>query len=218
MDTISCAGSASTITDQFEATAAAWVRYALAVCQLAADAGIDDFDIEIWNELTFGTRFLDINNYYDKQSPKTPRGPDFLNQGGTCWELARRTVAAVKEKYPGVRCIWGFSNTTFYHCSIPNLPPLTDGQSYHPYGTGTRRLPEREVHKDRPELNLEGFTPAIDIRMPEGWAHTFIQTECLLRHLNPVTRLQTRPAGTERFYHYITEHGVVPGECSITED
>ena len=33
-------------------------------------AGIDEFDVEIWNELTFGTRFLDINNYYDKAAPE----------------------------------------------------------------------------------------------------------------------------------------------------
>jgi hypothetical protein len=205
-------------TAEFDATAGAWVRYALMVCQLAEEAGIEDFDIEIWNELTFGTRFLNINNYYDKQAPKTPPGPDFLNRGGTCWELARRTVAAVKQQHPKTRCIWGFSNTTFYHCKIPNLPPMTDGQSYHPYGTGTRRLPEREPHKDHPEWNMEGFTPTIDIRMPEGWAHTFIQTECLMRHLNPTARQNTRPEGTERFYHYITEHGVVPAECGVTDE
>ena len=70
------------------------------VCKLAADAGIDDFDVEIWNELTFGTSLLDINNYYDKNEPKTPRRPDFLNRGGNCWELARRTVEAVKRQYP----------------------------------------------------------------------------------------------------------------------
>ena len=205
-------------TDEFETTAGAWVRYALMVCRLAADAGIEDFDIEIWNELTFGTRFLNINNYYDHQAPQTPKGPDFLNRGGTCWELARRTVAAVKEQYPKTRCIWGFSNTTFYHCKIANLPPMIDGQSYHPYGTGTRRLPDREPHKDHPEWNIEGFTPTIDVRMPEGWGHTFIQTECLMRLLNPASREETRPEGTERFYHYITEHGVVPSECGVANE
>jgi hypothetical protein len=113
--------------------------------------------------------------------------------------------------------IWGFSNTTFFHCPIAKLPPGTDGQSYHPYGTGTRSLPSQEYHKDHPELNLEGFTPAIDIRMPEGWAHTFLQTESLMRHLNPGARLVQRPAGVERFYHYITEHGVVPAECGVDD-
>ena len=100
---------------------------------------------------------------------------------------------------------------------MPRLPPGTDGQSYHPYGTGTRSLPRQEYHKDHPELNLEGFTPTIDIRMPEGWAHTFLQTESLMRHLNPDARLKQRPPGVERFYHYITEHGVVPAECGVDD-
>ena len=158
----------------------------MTVCELARRAGIDDFDVEIWNELTFGTRFLDINNYYDQGNPKAASGPDTLNRGGRCWELARRTIEAVKRQYPKARLIWGFSNTTFFHCPIAGLPPGTDGQSYHPYGTGTRSLPRQEYRRDHPELNLEGFTPTIDIRMPEGWAHTFLQTESVMRHLIPM--------------------------------
>jgi len=202
-------------TKEFDETAAGWVRYALMACELATAAGINDFDVEIWNELTFGTKFLNIKNYYEKDVIGR-KVPDFLNPGGSCWELARRTVDAVKAKYPQVRCIWGFSNTTFYHCAIEKLPPRTDGQSYHPYGTGTRSLPEKETHKDRPDYNVERYTPTIDIRMPEGWAHTFIQTECLMRLLNPEARKRA-PKDTPRFYHYITEHGVVPAECGVRD-
>ncbi len=200
----------------FEDTANGWVTYAMLVCQLVADAGIEDFDVEIWNELTFGTKFLSINNYY---SPKLLTGkiPDFLNEGGNCWELGRLTVNAVKAKYPKARCIWGFSNTTFHHCAVDKLPPRMDGQSYHPYGTGVRSLPKAETHKDHPEYNLERYTPTLDIKMSEGWAHTFIQTECIIRLLNPEARRRA-PKGTERFYHYITEHGVVPAECGITDE
>ncbi len=240
MATLACLPLYPAGTKEFDETAAGWVRYALTVCQLARRAGIDDFDVEIWNELTFGTRFLDINNYYDQRNPKAAPGPDALNQGGRCWELARRTIQAVKVQFPKARLIWGFSNTTFFHCPIAKLPPGTDGQSYHPYGTGTRSLPRQEYHKDHPELNLEGFTPTIDIRMPEGWAHTFLQTESLMRHLNPDARLRQRPpplpvpvvpavlvnpdsriplrlVEVERFYHYITEHGVAPAECGVDD-
>ena len=94
----------------------------------------------------------------------------------------------MKKENPKVRAIWGFSNTTFYHCAIPKLPPGIDGQSYHPYGTGLRKLPEQEQHKDQPQNNLEGFVPEVEIRMPEGWAQTFLQTECLIRLLNPEAR------------------------------
>jgi hypothetical protein len=130
--------------------------------------------------------------------------------------MARRTIEAVKKEHPHARCIWGFSNTTFHHTPVAKLPPGTDGQSYHPYGTGTRTLPDQETHRDHPEFNLEGYTPPLEIRMPEGWAHTFIQTECIMRLLNPAARTN-RPPDTKRFFHYMTEHGVAPPECGITD-
>jgi hypothetical protein len=204
-------------TPEFDETAAGWVGHALHLCRLAESAGLKDYDLEIWNELTFGTHFLNINDYYDQTAPKiTAKQPDFLNAGGRCWELARRTTEAVKRAYPRVRIIWGFSNTTFYHCPIAQLPPGTDGQSYHPYGICTRvfkGVPERQ---DQPPL--EGFVPAYEIRMVEGWAPTFIQTECLIRHLRPDVRLAVKAPGVDRFYHYLTEHGVLPPECGVRDD
>lgn len=202
---------------EFEETAAGWVRYALHVCELAEQCGVKEYDVEIWNELTFGTHFLNINDNYAPEAPKiSAPQPDFLNRGGRCWELARRTVEAVKQAHPNARVIWGFSNTTFYHCPIDRLPPGTDGQSYHPYGTGTRKFTGALERKDQPAL--EGFVPSYEIRMPEGWAPTFIQTECLIRHLQPEARAAVRPPGVTRFYHYMTEHGVLPTECGVKDD
>ncbi|MGC8843810.1 MAG: hypothetical protein ACP5QS_07705, partial [bacterium] len=110
-------------TPEFEETTQGWVKYALLVCDLLNDVGIKSFDIEIWNELTFGSNFLErgINNYYDP--PKVQFKTDFLHPGGHAWELARRTIEAIKGKYPQIRCIWGFSNTTFFHTPIEDLPP-----------------------------------------------------------------------------------------------
>jgi hypothetical protein len=48
------------------------------------------------------------------------------------WEIAHRTIELVKRRFPKARCIWGFSNTTFFHTPIEQLPLFTDGQSYHP--------------------------------------------------------------------------------------
>jgi hypothetical protein len=202
-------------TPEFDETAQGWIRYAQIICRALKESGIDDFDLEIWNELTFGTQFLNANNYHNPKPFKFTK--DFFNEGGQCWELARRTVEAVRREYPKVRFIWGFSNTTFFHTSVEKLPPGIDGQSYHPYGTGTRKLPEQEYHRGKPELNLDGFTPAIQIRCPEGWAHTFIQTESLMRHINPEAR-KRRPPGVSRFSHYMTEHGVLPEECGIHDE
>lgn len=203
-------------TPQFDETAAGWVRHTRHVCRLAEEAGIEEFDIELWNELTFGTHFLNINDYYAKDSPRVSTDqPDFLRPGGRCWELARRTVDAINDEFPQVRTIWGFSNTTFYHCPIEDLPPGTDGQSYHPYGTGTRVIDGTPSRSDQPPL--EGFVPRYRLRMPEGWAATFVQTECLMRLLRPDKRLSQSPPETTRFYHYITEHGVLPPECGVND-
>jgi hypothetical protein len=202
-------------TPEFDETSQGWVRYAQLICRALKESGVEDFDLEIWNELTFGTQFLNANNYHNPKPFKFPK--DFLNEGGQCWELARRTVEAIRREHPKVRFIWGFSNTTFFHTAVDKLPPGIDGQSYHPYGTGTRKLPEQEYHKGKPELNLDGFTPTTQIRCPEGWAHTFIQTESLMRHLNPEARKRC-PPGVSRFSHYMTEHGVLPEECGIHDE
>jgi hypothetical protein len=204
-------------TGEFDATANAWVGHTLRVVRLARDAGVRDLDVEIWNELTFGSHFLSINDYYDQAAPKIPPGePDFLKPGGRCWELAKRTVDAVKAEFPDVRCIWGFSNTTFHHTPITQLPPGTDGQSYHPYGTGLHVFAGRQVRTDQP--SLEGFVPQYEVRMPEGIMQTFIQTESLIRHLNPLDRLTRKPRGVTRFRHYMTEHGVLASECGVQEE
>lgn len=203
-------------TPEFEETSLAWAAHAVNVCRIARDCGVKDFDVEIWNELTFGTRFLSINEYFDPAMPKVGKQPDPLHPGGRCWELARRIATAVKAEFPGARCIWGFSNTTFFHCPIEKLPPGMDGQSYHPYGTGSRQINALSARADQPPL--EGFVPEYQMRMPEGWASTFIQAECLMRHLNPIDRLTSRPSGTTRFYHYISEHGVLPSDCGVKNE
>lgn len=200
-------------TPEFEETVGGWTRYAMRVGSLSLEAGIDDFDFELYNELTFGTKFLDIRNYWPDR-PKPPNDP--LHEGGTLWELGRKVTEGVKKEFPKCRVIWGFSNTTFFHTSVEQLPPRVDGQSYHPYGTGTRRLPEQEYHREQTKENLEGWTPQIEVRLPEGIASSFIQTECILRLLEPKAKSR-HPKDVGRFYHYMTEHGVLAKECGVED-
>ncbi len=48
------------------ATQEGWKKYVAEICNLALEGmGGADFDLEVWNEQTFGSNFLDINNYYD---------------------------------------------------------------------------------------------------------------------------------------------------------
>jgi hypothetical protein len=199
-------------TQEFEATAAGWLRYVDCIVRLVASEYGRKFDVEIWNELTFGSDFLDINHYYDP--PRTAAGPDFLHPGGAAWELARRTIAEVDKLDPAARVIWGFSNTTFLHTAIADLPPGVNGQSYHPYGTSPRCYAALVAGKER--YNVGGFVPSGCAVMPEGWAQTFQQTETLMRLLNPVARA-ARPSGVEHFEHFFTEHGFSPRELGITD-
>ena len=201
-------------TPEFEQTAGGWVDYARSVCQIAKEEGTP-IELEIWNELSFGSHFAGghgINDYWPGHAKFTK---DFLNPGGHAWEVSRRTLEMAKKEFPGTRVIWGWSNTTFFHTPIAKLPPGIDGQSYHPYGTGWRDLPAREQDPKNPGRCLEGFCPTYRLCMAEGWAHTFIQCETLMHHLRPDHRLTIKPEGTQRFCHYITEHGIVPAEAGV---
>jgi hypothetical protein len=187
-------------TKEFDETAQGWVNYARAICAIAADEGFRDCRIEIWNELSFGSNFTNINHYY---KPDKAKMPDFLNKGGSAWELARRTVDMAHREFPAMEVIWGFSNTTFYHCKIENLPPGTDGQTYHPYFESRRlKLPENDYRN----WSLEQPLPSFTWHLPEAAAN-FPQTEAIIRLINPKARL-ARPEGTRVFRHYITEYGM----------
>lgn len=197
-------------TAEFENTSRGWLTYVAYVIHFATEAYGEDFDLEMWNETTFGSDFLDINHYF--QPPMTRPTADFLRAGGSAWELARRTAVEVGQLCPRCRLIWGFSNTSFFHTRVGDLPPGLSGQSYHPYGIGARCF--ANLIAGREQYNADGFVPAGCANMPEGSAHTFQQTETLMRLLNPAARSE-HPAGVEQFEHYITEHGFSPAELGI---
>ena len=52
-------------TPQYEESATGWVKYAHLVTKLASDAGLDEFDVEVWNEMSFGSSFVHAKNYFD---------------------------------------------------------------------------------------------------------------------------------------------------------
>lgn len=197
-------------TAEFENTAKGWLAYVDYVIHFLIGTYGTDFDLEMWNELTFGSDFLDINHYFEPHL--TREGAEFLRPGGSAWELARRTAAEVERLNPRSRLIWGFSNTTFFHTAITDLPTGFSGQSYHPYGVGPRCYAKLIVGRE--QYNVGGFVPSGCTTMPEGWAHTFQQTETLMRILNPAAR-SAHPPGMSRFEHYITEHGFTPEQLGI---
>jgi hypothetical protein len=90
-------------------TADGWVQYVRTVCEFAReqlgtkgqpDAG---FDLEVWNEMTFGSCFLDINNYYNpKLQFKTPlqyRGKNGREASGDPADDGRLRLRS-RERFP----------------------------------------------------------------------------------------------------------------------
>jgi hypothetical protein len=202
-------------TPEFNQTMAGWLKYTKLMLDMVKQAGIDNFEVEIWNEFTFGSDFLSINNYY---SPQIANFPPFFQPGGQAWEMGNQTLNFVKQNYPGTKVIWGFSNTSFYETEIKDLPAGMDGQSYHPYGTDKKVSSPTFPEADRYSWFVEGFVPQnVTKSQPEGWAQDGIKTETLTHLLNPTERLTAKPANTTTFSHYFSEHGSIPSENGITD-
>jgi hypothetical protein len=76
----------------FEETMLGWLSYVGAVCTAVKELlESEDFDIELWNELSFGSQFRNINNYYE---------PDFDAGTGTGQrdhQIVTRTVAYLRK-------------------------------------------------------------------------------------------------------------------------
>ena len=202
-------------TSQFDATAAGWLNYVRAVLRTVTQTGVTSFDVEIWNELVFGSDFLGINAYYDP--PAVPAFNYFdPRPGSSQWELARRTVAMLASEFPSVTPIWGFSNTSFFQMPIGDLPPGIRGQSYHPYFFLNYQSNADEQYGMA--NNFEGYAPASPpyrVVMPET-AGTYLKTESLARLINPAAR-NARPPGSPSFAHFMTEFGLAPAEYGVVD-
>jgi hypothetical protein len=199
-------------TPEYERTTAGWLRYVKLVMQLVTrEYGSSSFDVEVWNELTFGSAFLEVDNY---RTPAAARTARFLHPGGSAWELAHSTRALLEQSYPDVKVIWGFSNTTFFEVHVAELPARFDGQSYHPYGTARRCY--ADLVRGRADLLLDGYVPSGCVVQPEGYAQGWQQTESLLRFIAPAAR-SAHPPGSTSFAHFMTEHGLAPAEIGIEQ-
>lgn len=136
-----------------------WMKYVAAIgAAVRADLGTTGradagFDLEVWNELTFGSNFLDINNYYDTKfnfsEPFTytkTRSADGLRPGAqlTFTSQGAQSILPMTVDYfddpangfPGVNVISGFSNTTPW-ASGASLWPGQAGFSRHYYADMT---------------------------------------------------------------------------------
>jgi hypothetical protein len=217
----------------FEQTLQGWLEYVGAVTREARRVlGSQDFDVEVWNEVSFGSDFLYQDRYYDP--------PRELGQGEVESEILERTVAYLRDPANGVEDVGigdGFANQTPFAAGSTSPPGLTaiDKHPYYPArrfpqdaefnsivpldangrpSSTEQRQPGREpIHRDR-------FVPEYISFFPER-ALSAIGTETLIRDLSPITteihgtlhgRHTAPPAGTPPTV-WITETGLDPSSA-----
>lgn len=200
----------------FEATLKGWLSYVATVCgKVASVVGAEGYDLEIWNELTFGSQFLNSEYYYSPSveseaeaaaDPEAEVAPT-PSKGEVTGEIARalldETVAFVRNPAngisPAVAITDGFASQTPFP-SGANAPLGLTALSKHPY-QGAETFPASyEIGSIRP-INAIGardtqprekapftplFTPNYQSLLPE-YTLTATSTETLIRDLAPFT-------------------------------
>jgi hypothetical protein len=212
----------ATPNPRFEQTLSGWLSYVRAVCQFVRDVyGSDDFDVEVWNELGFGSEFLDEHNYYASV-------PDPGSTGNVSTALLARTVQMLRDPANGLTDVKvgdGFSNQAPW-TSGATVPAGTDAIDKHPYplslvfpgtapdGRGVYPVGaqgQAPAHRGAAGFS-DAFIPRFRAFMPE-YALTAMQTETLMRDLSPIVTLingvrhgaATRPPGGSPPTMWITE-------------
>lgn len=198
-------------TPDFEDTLTGWLEYVREVARVVESQGIQSYDLEIWNELTFGAHFLSANLYYNPGIQDESGNP--LEPGvGRYYVFGKRTVDMLRAEFPKANPIWGFTNTTFFNPGVDRLPVGTGGASYHPYmfvdyeGPSDEQVPESNT-------NLEGYAPVYSAHFPEA-VMAAIKTEFLERYTAPP---MVTPPNTLNFQHMITEHGICPRDFGVDD-
>ena len=177
-------------TNDYRATIAGWQRYVDTVAKFvtsvlgttqSSDKG---FDMEIWNELTFGSNFLYINEYYQHKT--------YHYDDDSIWtNLVKATVAYVNAHptdFQGVQLGDGFANTIPWPASSLE-PARILALDKHPYRD--REKYPKDQSKD-PQINALGqedssnFVPTYSTLFPEYYA-TALNGATIVRDMGPIT-------------------------------
>jgi hypothetical protein len=130
-----------------------WRQYVAAACRIVQDClgtrGAPDagFDVEVWNELTFGSSFLDEKHYYSPERAFRDR-LHYATHGRECFgpevllPITVDYVADPAHGLPGVKVISGFANQRPWECG-ESLWPKQAGFSRHFYTELNPRGPFR---------------------------------------------------------------------------
>ena len=185
----------------FERTLEGWLTYATDIARRArAVLGDESFDLEVWNEQSFGSDFLSQDRYY--------RPPRERGRGDVTREILARTVSTLRREFKRIGIGDGFATQTPFPSGATVHRGLT-ALDKHPY-YATRRFPASSAPDATKPLDALGrqsystatiagkplfrdsFVPRYDAFFPE-YILSGIQTETLIRDLSPIT---TRVYGT----------------------
>lgn len=178
-------------TEDYRNTIEGWKRYVGTIAKFATEAlgttqsNDKGFDMEIWNELTFGSYFLYINSYYAQK-------PYEYKEDEVWGNVVKETAAYVEAHstdFQGVLFSDGFANTIPWPASSTNPPRIT-AISKHPYA-GRKHYPKEEPDGNRSinalfQEDKSGFVPKYSVYFPEYFA-TALQTEMMVRDMGPIT-------------------------------
>ncbi|BCM90599.1 hypothetical protein IAD21_02453 [Abditibacteriota bacterium] len=210
-------------------TLAGWQRYVRLVARFVRDnqakaGGMTGFDMEAWNEGSFGSGFLDLNHYYSPPIVTYPGGNGEVNMLDIVKATAR-TAEADLPLFAGVEFGDGFTNTTPWH-GAGNLPARFTAINKHPY-SGVDEMPksdrggvriDAQGHEDK-----SGWVPTYTSNFPEYFASA-IQTEHVIRDMGPFNEEVYGTWKHGRYYRgadpvwvWCTEANKAPNEMGITD-
>jgi hypothetical protein len=172
----------------FDDTMAAWLRYVDVVAAFVAEtlgttAGADKgFDLELWNEMSFGSNILFINKYY--QPARFAYREDGIYSALIAATAAH--IVAHEQDFAGVQIDDGFGNTLPWPAA-GNEPPRIHAIGKHPY-SNRHVFPADEAPGTR--LNAlgksDGFAPAYVCSSFPEYFFTALQTETVVRDCSPI--------------------------------
>jgi hypothetical protein len=214
-------------TADYNQTMSGWLQYlGLVTSKVKSVLGSDAFDVEVWNEVSFGSDFLNLNTYY---SP----GLAGVNPAATQKDLLQQSVSYLRDPAHGVANVGigdGFTNEQPFD-SGSTVPAGVTALDKHPYA-GPIVFPTNASFSGIQPLNALGqvdgwkdaqgrwhdnFVPSYTAYFPEYFL-SGIQTETTIRDLSPITTSvygtphgrYTHPSGGSAPTMWVTEAALNP--------
>ena len=208
----------------FQETLAGWLGYVSSVCRKAASIfGPEGYDLEVWNELGFGSQFLNSEHYYEATEDMKTVTKEILKA------VLDATVAFVRNPANGIGAGVGITDGFASQSPFPSgaqAPLGLTALSKHPYA-GFRSFPEDEREDNIVPIDALGtrdssqgsdkplFVPTYDSLFPE-YTLTATSTETLVRDISPFTTYiygdphgrDVGPPGGAPLQKWITEYNL----------